>query len=53
MDRTPAVQTDDGYVCGVCGSPYWIDSPTDVACENGHLIPRWQIDALYGDDDDQ
>jgi hypothetical protein len=37
-----------GYACGApsCGTVYWVDTPTDTICENGHAVPDWQVEEL-------
>ena len=51
--RYVAHRTADGHVCGApgCGSVYFVDTPTDVGCENGHRVPDWQVPQMYDDAD--
>jgi hypothetical protein len=53
--RYPAVYDQDlgGYYCGYpgCGNAHWTATPTDVFCYNGHAVPDWQVNDLYGDDE--
>lgn len=37
-----------GFACGApgCGTVYWVDTPTDTICENGHAVPDWQVEEL-------
>lgn len=39
-----------GWLCGACGSPYWIDCNTHAACEHGHEVDPAYLDELYVDE---